>query len=41
MSRLKLPSKKRPDGKVSIYTDKSEVIKKILEVSEVIDLNPP
>ncbi|RLG00806.1 MAG: hypothetical protein DRN47_00640 [Candidatus Wolframiiraptor sp.] len=38
--RVEILVKKRADGKVSIYTDKSEVIKKILEVSEVVDVNP-
>jgi len=32
--------KKRTDGKVSVYTDRFEVIKKILEVGEVVDVNP-
>ena len=38
--RVEILVKKRADGKVSVYTDKSEVIKKILEVSEVVDVNP-
>ena len=38
--RVKILVKKRTDGKVSVYTDRFEVIKKILEVGEVVDVNP-
>jgi len=38
--RVEIVVKKRADGKVSVYTDKSEIIKKILEAVEVIDVNP-
>ncbi|MGB2762457.1 MAG: hypothetical protein WBC21_02850 [Minisyncoccales bacterium] len=37
--RIEVVIKKHPDEMVSLFTDKSEVIKKIIETSEIIDLH--
>lgn len=38
--RVEIVIKRRSDGKVSVYTDRSEVIKKILQACKVSDVNP-
>jgi len=38
--RIEIVIKKRADGKISVYTDRSEVIKKVLQTCKIIDVNP-
>ncbi len=37
--RVEVVVKKHPDGRVSVFTDKLEVIKSILQTAEVIDMH--
>lgn len=37
--RVEVVVKKHPDGRVSIFTDKSEVIKTITQTAEVVDIH--
>ncbi len=37
--RVEIVVKRHPDGKVSVFTDKSEVIKSIVKSGEVIDIH--
>ena len=37
--RIEIVVKRHPDGRVSIYTDKSEVIKTIIQTGEIIDIH--
>lgn len=37
--RVEVIIKKHPDGRISVFTDKSEIIKSLCESSEVIDIH--
>ncbi|GEM_PF-2372796 len=37
--RVEIVVKRHPDGKVSVFTDKSEVIKSIIQSGEVVDIH--
>jgi|Deesub1362B_J571_1020462.scaffolds.fasta_scaffold00007_263 hypothetical protein len=37
--RVDIIVKKHPDGRVSVFTDKADVVKKILEKAEVVDIH--
>jgi len=37
--RVEIVVKKHPDGRVSVFTDKSEVIKSVVQSGEVIDIH--
>ena len=37
--RVEIVVKKHPDGRVSVFTDKSEVLKNIIQNTEVVDIH--
>lgn len=37
--RVEIVVKKHPDGRVSVFTDKSEVIKSVVQSAEVVDIH--
>lgn len=37
--RVEIVVKKHPDGRVSVFTDKSEVIKSVVQDGEVVDIH--
>ena len=37
--RVEIVVKKHPDGRVSVFTDKSEVIKSVVQAGEVVDIH--
>jgi hypothetical protein len=37
--RIEIVVKKHPDGRVSVFTDKSEVIKSVVQSTEVVDIH--
>lgn len=37
--RIEVVIKKHPDGRVSVFTDKADIVKRILENTEVIDIH--
>lgn len=38
--RIEIVMKKHPDGRTSLFTDKSEVVKTIVQTGQVIDIHP-
>lgn len=37
--RVEIVVKKHPDGRTSVFTDKSEVIKVLTQIAEIVDLH--
>jgi len=37
--RVEIVIKRHPDGRVSVFTDKSEVVKAIIQAAEVVDIH--